>query len=207
MGYFYSEILLLPNENQVLHFNHFFVLLQIIKRFSKYYKVRINEFALSCSSFKIIFYCRNLAIARKFLSSIKKNYNYWSTRFFNTKGCMKVRSEVVQLHDKESVIQCVLEVLRLSVLQQCAVSSYLSHYSFRNLIFINSKSCKEWNYYYLVMSKARSSVNSSSAEEENPHFKRKNYLDLSAFLNIDTLLIDSTFSFKTFQEIVNLQTK
>ena len=35
----------------------------------------------------------------------------------------------------------------------------------------------------------------------------RRYIDVTAFLNLDTSRIDSIFSFKTFKEIVNLHIK
>lgn len=208
MRYFYSEILLLPNENSVQSSVQPIILLLILYRFSNYYKVRINEFSISCSSFKILFGCADVCNAKKFVAALKKNYTYWCNRLLKVGGCKNKKAQVRELINKERFIKCAFEILEYRNLKESQISSYMSHYLQKNSIDLRKYlSAGHLQKIVFDMSKARSRVNSAMNLKYSNLPISRNYLNVSALLNVDTTLIDSTFSFKTFGEIVNLHIK
>lgn len=180
------------------------VLLFIIKKFSQYYNVGINEYAVSRNSFKVIFVCKGISNAKKFIASVKKNYVYWSKRICGFRGCAQQRSFVIELFGVQQFVACSLEVLSNEINAPNIISSFKSHYSHKNTIRILClRQKRELSLFGAVVCKARSNVGADVFKMDN----NWNIIDLDTLINVDTSLIDSLFSFKTFKEIVNLRNK
>ncbi len=179
-----------------------FVLLLVIKRFSIFYKIRVNDFAISRSSFKIIFSSENIGIARKFFYGIKKNFIYWNRTLLKIDPNVISTSKVVQLQATRDIIKCSIEIL--NPVNDNIVSSLNSHYNGKNVFVLAGKHYPlSVGIIFLRITQSRSRLRSCCQIAGCP----SSFIDLGDFLNLDTSIVDSIFSFETFKEIVNLHIK
>ena len=203
MGNFYSTVVLFKNEDVIGNSVPTFVLLLVICRFSLFYNIRINEFVIFRNSFSLLYSCGSMETAMSFIIAVKKNFIYWCKRGCNTDICYSADSATVKLKSGICYTQCAFELLKRANMDVCLLSSLDSHYNCRNIYRLDKKNWIGLRYMLLAMQNSRSRLNDMIPYDAIG----RRYIDVTAFLSLDTSRIDSIFSFKTFKEIVNLHIK
>ncbi|MBQ1929475.1 MAG: hypothetical protein II344_02430 [Bacteroidales bacterium] len=203
MGNFYSTVVLFKNEDVIGNSVPTFVLLLVICRFSLFYNIRINEFVIFRNSFSILYSGESMDTAICFMTALKKNFIYWCRRGCGTDICYSSNSATVELESGICYTQCAFELLKRANMDVCLLSSLDSHYNCRNIYRLDKKNWIEFKNMLIVMQNIRSRLGDTIPYDAIG----RRYIDVTAFLNLDTSRIDSIFSFKTFKEIVNLHIK
>ena len=203
MGNFYSTVVLFKNEDVIGNSVPIFVLLLVICRFSLFYNIRVNEFVIFRNSFSILYSCGSMATAMSFIKAVKKNFIYWGKRSCGVDICYSSNSATVELESGICYTQCAFELLKKANMNACLLSSLDSHYNCRNIYRLDKKNWIGFRYMLLAMQNSRSRLNDMIPYDAIG----RRYIDVTAFLSLDTSRIDSIFSFKTFKEIVNLHIK
>lgn len=203
MGNFYSTVVLFKNEDVIGNSVPIFVLLLVICRFSLFYNIRINEFVIFRNSFSILYSSGSMDTAMSFIKAVKKNFIYWGKRSCGVDICYSSNSAIVELESGICYTQCAFELLKRANMDVCLLSSLDSHYNCRNIYRLDKKNWIGFRYMLLAMQNSRSRLNDMIPYDAIG----RRYIDVTAFLSLDTSRIDSIFSFKTFKEIVNLHTK
>ena len=203
MGNFYSTVVLFKNEDVIGNSVPTFVLLLVICRFSLFYNIRINEFVIFRNYFSILYSCESMDTAICFMTALKKNFIYWGKRSCGVDISYSSNYATVELESGICYIQSAFELLKRANMDVCLLSSLDSHYNCRNIYRLDKKNWIGFRYMLLAMQNSRSRLNDMIPYDAIG----RRYIDVTAFLNLDTSRIDSIFSFKTFKEIVNLHIK
>lgn len=203
MGNFYSTVVLFKNEDVIGNSVPIFVLLLVICRFSLFYNIRVNEFVIFRNSFSILYSSGSMDTAMSFIKAVKKNFIYWGKRSCGVDICYSSNSAIVELESGICYTQCAFELLKKANMDVCLLSSLDSHYNCRNIYRLDKKNWIGFRYMLLAMQNSRSRLNDMIPYDAIG----RRYIDVTAFLSLDTSRIDSIFSFKTFKEIVNLHIK